>query len=467
VNPRPPEAAKKVLIASYYFPPDSAVGGLRAEKFVRELPAFGWEPVVLTVKGRGDDLPPDPERLEGLSSFAIVRTRELPGWTNLYLWIKSRIRKRGSVRPPALRNANSVNAAAQAQGLGSSLKRYVVSLLVLLPDQEKGWSLFAAITAVRLIRKRHVDCVITSAPPMSLHFIGLLVKALTDAKWIADFRDPWLESLDGRPAAARSSLADAIEAVMERSVVKHADIIVTTTDRMAEALRERYRELGEKKVVCLPNSIDSDKFASVAPPKYEPFTITYAGTLYEGRTPEPLFQAVGRLIREGRISAAQIRIKLVGQCALIEGVDTRVVARRHGVESVVEVAAPLPYSDVIRIMQQSHLLLVLSPAHHRLAIPAKLYDYLGSGSKILGIAEAGAATDLIDETNSGRWFSHADVDGLSDYLASVIASREFASLKNDAASFRRFDVSFLAGHLAEHMSSLCNGGLAPARARGH
>ena len=39
-----------VLVVTYFFPPDSEVGGKRMARFCRYLPEFGVRPVVLTVK---------------------------------------------------------------------------------------------------------------------------------------------------------------------------------------------------------------------------------------------------------------------------------------------------------------------------------------------------------------------------------------------------------------------------------
>ncbi|MFZ1504954.1 MAG: hypothetical protein WAS50_17475, partial [Nitrospira sp.] len=39
---------KRVLIVAYYFPPVAASGAMRPLGFCRNLPAFGWQPKVLT-----------------------------------------------------------------------------------------------------------------------------------------------------------------------------------------------------------------------------------------------------------------------------------------------------------------------------------------------------------------------------------------------------------------------------------
>lgn len=39
---------KKVLIISYYWPPNSGSGVQRWLKFSKYLPSFGWEPIIIT-----------------------------------------------------------------------------------------------------------------------------------------------------------------------------------------------------------------------------------------------------------------------------------------------------------------------------------------------------------------------------------------------------------------------------------
>ena len=321
---------RTILLVSYYFPPDSAVGGLRAAKFVRSLPEFGWEPSVLTVEDHYRDQGFDHGRLKGLEGVQIARTGALPSLSRLYLGLKSRLRKGAST-------ASSVAVPVKRTGpetIVRRVKRYVVSLLIMLPDDQKNWSIYAAFAAVRRIREQKIDCVLTSGPPHSIHIVGLLARLFTRAKWIADFRDPWAEMLSEREPETRSPASDAVERWMEGLVMTYADKVLTTTNRLRLSLIDRYPGVAAGKFVCLPNSIDTHSIELVTGcVKYDPLTITYAGTLYFDRTPEPLFQAVGELIQAGLIAECDIRIKLVGHCRMIDNVDTVDVVRRYGLES--------------------------------------------------------------------------------------------------------------------------------------
>src|SRR6266849_4551814 len=83
---------RKILIVSYHFPPDAAVGGMRPAKFAKYLPQFGWEPIILTVKQRYHRLS-DPSKLKDLGlGPRVYRTRMLPQPGRLCLALKSCVR---------------------------------------------------------------------------------------------------------------------------------------------------------------------------------------------------------------------------------------------------------------------------------------------------------------------------------------------------------------------------------------
>ena len=47
---------KKALIIAYYFPPAGGSAVQRILKFVKYLPQYGWQPVVLTAREKDYDL---------------------------------------------------------------------------------------------------------------------------------------------------------------------------------------------------------------------------------------------------------------------------------------------------------------------------------------------------------------------------------------------------------------------------
>jgi len=446
----------RILLAAYHFPPSAAVGGLRMARFAKFLPEFGWSPYVLTVLDEDRDLEQgtDITRLTGLERVPIRRTHSRAGRISaLYRMLKSRLRGSETRRNADLAAPKYTNHRAVDESLLSRFKRYIGSIFLMLPDEQKGWAVSSALTAVRLVRSQRIDWILTSGPPFSVHLIGLVVRTFTRTKWVADFRDPWVEMLPERSNHLRSALSDTIERRMEAVVIRRADKVLMTNERARQSVAARYSHMPDSKFVCLPNGIDlRQAVRREAPDRHAPLTITYAGTLYFERTPEPLFQAFSELVQEGRARLTDFRIKLVGNCDYIRGMRTHELARRFGIEEAVEVLRWLPRAEAVSLMQRSHLLLVLAPPNHRLMLPAKLFDYVGSGTPVLAIAEPGPTTDFVRETKCGQCFAQTEMRELKEYLHDLLQTGGYSDLRYDLDAFARYDARSLSGQLASVLS---------------
>lgn len=440
-----------ILLISYHFPPSAAVGGQRAANFAKHLSCCGWRTSVLTI--RDEDIEQvDRGRLSTVDGIEVHKARVQPTFVALAPRLKRRLQRSfgrarsADVRVPAA--AAEPAAGPSRETFASRMKRYVMSILA-LPDYERGWILPASAAAIRLIRRERTDWFLTSCPPYSGHLIGLLVKRVTGRKWAADFRDPWMTTGSKR-LFPTSAVSIAIESWLERKVIERCDLAVFNVERLKNAYRDRYSNVPQEKFVFLPNGITrQDTPAAVT--KYERFTLSYTGSLYVGRSPEPIFEAVSRLINGGRIDADAIRIKLVGQCQRINGTPTSTVIRTHGLQSVVEVLEPVSYADSLEIVRRSHLALLFAP-NLPFQVPAKVYDYLGAGTRILAIAEDGGTADLVQDTGSGRAFEPADVDGIARFIDDEFTRR---SMPDDRpAAIARFEMRRIAEALSGHLERI-------------
>jgi hypothetical protein len=88
-----PAHMEKVLIITYHFPPDAAVGAIRPVKFAKFLPEFGWEPIIYTVKEKYYGLL-DYSKFESvLKPLKIYRANLIPGPLHLYSRLIREVRK--------------------------------------------------------------------------------------------------------------------------------------------------------------------------------------------------------------------------------------------------------------------------------------------------------------------------------------------------------------------------------------
>jgi glycosyltransferase involved in cell wall biosynthesis len=443
--------AGKILLISYHFPPSAEVGGLRIANFARRLPRFGWTPYVLTIEDRYLHTV-DAGRLEGMVPARIFKAGRTPTVSQAYLACKKTVRR--LLRQPDLASAKPNRAASAAparsgEAMSRRLRRYVLSFLS-LPDAERSWLLPAVLEAVRVVRREKIDCILTSCPPYSTHLVGLLVKWISGVRWVADFRDPWMTA-GSKSLYATCAASLGIERRLERTVVGNADLIVANTGRLCEALKTAYGSVSSDRFVCITNGFDSEYFSAFSQlPKEAVFTITYAGSLYFGRTPEPVFQAIRELVKEGSVDRQGIRIRLVGQCRSVEGRPTDELVERYGLRNIVEVLEPVPHRQANEMVRQSHLALLLAP-NQPYQIPAKVYDYMGAGTRILALAKEGATADLIRSAGVGGVFDPSDIAGIKRFIGRCLEESRGSACWLQPHLAKDFDLDSVAGRLAEQL----------------
>ncbi len=447
-------ARREILLIAYHFPPSAAVGGQRIANFTRCLPGAGWRPSVLTIPRRAiEEI--DTDRLEGIGAVTVHTAPMLPTvlatWTAARRWWKRRASRAASGPAdrsgPSRTDVAAGGRASRSRGLVRWAYRQVLALLT-LPDQDRGWIIPASLSAIRLVRRRRIEWIVTSCPPYSTHLVGLVVKLATGRRWAADFRDPWMMT-GTKGVYVTSALSLRIEGWLERKVIEKADLVVFNVNRLRDAYRAQYGYLPPEKFVFVPNGISPQGASAQPPAKYDVFTVSYTGSLYVGRSPEPIFQAVSGLIQSGRIGPRSVRIRLIGHCRQVNGEPTSRLARRYGLDGMVEVQDPISHTDALDVVRKSHLALLLAP-NLPFQIPAKVYDYLGAGSRILAIAESGGTADLVSESGAGRAFEAGDIDGIARFIYDEMQHPQSPN-GHTAAFLRRFEISGLTADLVSHL----------------
>ncbi len=449
---------KNILLVAYYFPPNTAVGGIRIVNFVKYLPSFSWNPYVLTIQERYIE-EVDPSRLNCIKAERIFRTVKLSSfvsWTYLKLkkvCISIVKRKPAASYGVATRDADKKNNSSRPESVFQKLKRFIASFLV-LPDGERGWVLPAVLRAVREIKRKNISCIVTSGPPHSAHLIGYLVKMITGVKWVVDFRDPWV--IDGsKPLLVTTDSSMKLDRWLEKKVVQKADLIIANTENLLSALKKKHKNQSSRKFICIPNGFDKGIFEKMDHlKKYDKFTIIYTGTLYYGRTPEPVFQALKELIQDGDISSRDICVKLVGHCKQVNEYPTAEMIDNYNLGSVAEVLEQVPYAEALAMVKQSHLALLLAIGQP-LSIPGKAYEYMGSGTRILTLTEAGATADLIRSTGAGGIFDSADVEGIKHFIYQSMKNRNSLTQNDTSHILEKFDRKFLTQKLADELERIC------------
>ncbi len=396
---------RRVLFILYYFPPSGGPGVQRGLKFIRYLPEFGWQPVVLTVREDAAFPVRDASLMQELPEGLIVRRSYCPELYGAYRALTGR------------RATQSLDITSQSRaegGLRRRLMRWIRGTFF-IPDGRMGWLPFGIRQGTRMIRDYDCQLLFSSGPPFTTHLIARGLHRRTALPWVADYRDPWTQATfyPSRPMIARR-----IDLALESSCIREAERNIVVGQTMVDEFRRRYGELDPERFVIIPNGFDPADFRGIphAPP--DQLRITHSGSLFGNRIPELFLQIVEELIEQEEGFADGVHLCFAGRL----DDDMRARLRRPPLDRVAELPGYLPHRESIRLLRRSSLLLLLigRDAQARSMVTGKLFEYLASGVPILTLGpHDGDAARLVERTQAGWVFDHEDGEGLRKHLLNL------------------------------------------------
>jgi glycosyltransferase involved in cell wall biosynthesis len=372
----------KVLLVTMYFPPAGGGGVQRPLKFATHLPALGIETHVLA--------PDDPKWIH--------RDEQLEPPTQAWVHRARYLGPRGRIPVEELHGKSDLERTLyQAKA---------VFRRALVPDENVTWNLTAIPAAIRIVRHEGIDAVLTTSPPNSVHLIGAAVRAATDARWVADLRDPIVAFADRNVDRLAARARERVQTVVARLVAGKADAIACASEGAADEIRG-YQPRGRVQVIT--NGCDFDDFAGLEYRPAERFRITHTGSFLGHRDPRPFLTALSQ-------SAADIEARFVGDFRH----GDREWAEGLGLGDRLQLLGYRPRREALRLQRDSEALLLLLPqAGERgpKVLPGKAFEYLAAERPILAaVPPDGATARLIRETGAGVVVPPDDVRGLREAL---------------------------------------------------
>jgi glycosyltransferase involved in cell wall biosynthesis len=392
---------KKVLIITYYWPPGSGAGVQRWLKFVKYLPQYGWEPVVLTVDPNCAAYPVTDQSLEKdiLPGTRIIRTKA----TNYFTIFR--------------KNKTELPSAGFALGDEKSFKGMVLRFIrgnFFIPDPRRGWNRYAFKKACEIITNEGVGHVISTSPPHSTQLIGLKLKRrFPGIKWIADLRDPWTDIYYYKKFYHTLPAAVA-DRYFERAVLISADKIITVGESLKGSFASKTEGIRDK-ITVITNGFDEDDFAGFKPVKPDRFTITYTGTLSELYPIDGFLKSICSLQKK----AIEIDFRIIG--LLPESIKNKI--RSFLKDGSYEILDYVTHEKAISQMINSSMLLLIIPEHtsSKMILTGKLFEYIAAGKRIICLGPPdGDAAKILKSNNYGETFLHNDNIGIEKYISESI-----------------------------------------------
>lgn len=327
---------RKVIVVACYYPPAGGVGVFRITKFVKYLPLFKWQPLVLTLQSRyydsnvwedssfNNDILPD---------IKVFRTR--------------------------------------------ALKRLLIN------DIGLRWLPFLFFHLVGIIRKEKPDLLFLTGGPFSQLIIAPIMKLIYKLPYILDLRDPWKVGHHRTiTKTLKAKLGYCLTNVMEPVVIKYSAKVICVSEFMANNYRRAYQLESRDKFDVITNGYDPDDFLKIQPHVFPEYTVVYTGKFRFSlafRDPLPFFLAMRNLNDLGY----KINFVHVG---LIEE-EVVELAKQAGILKSIDFIGPRPYHETLAYAMGAHCLLLIGSFKEK-EQTTKVFDYMCLNRPIITVAES-------------------------------------------------------------------------------
>ncbi len=360
---------KPILMVAYHFPPIQGSSGVhRTVQFARHLHELGWYPIVITVHPRafpktGDHLPMKiSEKCVVKHAFAFDSARHL------------------------------------------SIKGRYLDISA-IPDRWVSWYPGGVWECLKAVRKYKPHAIWSTFPIATAHMIALTVNRLTGLPWIADFRDPMIQKGNYKNHWVRKAYQ-----VLEKNIVQNASLCVTVTQSALKEFVDRYPANASNEWQVIPNGYDESLFSPYdrlrkkeGKTLNQKITMIHSGILYgEGRNPQSFLTALKSYLAD---NDDNLQVIFRG-CGNEAGIQDEI--SNFGLKDVVSTGSSVSYSEAIKEMMQSDLLLLFQGTVYNKQIPAKVYEYIRTGRPILALIDKNGETARFLENWEGVYV--ADIE---------------------------------------------------------
>lgn len=397
---------KNILIITAFFYPQNVIATSRVGQWVKYWAKDGHNVFVLTTK-KYPFWPLDHHKILP-SNVQIIETDYLPPW------IINRITGKHSNGQKNTKKTNFLRV----------VKDTVNSLIEI--DIHALWPSTAIKAGEDILANNKIDLIISSFSPISPHIIASKLKENHPSiKWIADFRDLWVEN----HSSSQNKITRYLKKIKEEKILKNSNALITVSQPLAQILINNYPD---KKVIVIENGFDPDDYPDIKNRpsqrkiKKEKIIINYTGMVYESKQdPSPLFLAINELIAEGQIEKECIEVNFYGRSKeVINKIINSGNYNRYGIISNHDTVSK---QQSIELQKNSDLLLLLewSDPSAQGVLTGKVFEYIASGTPILGVGITNETSvgKILEDTGTG--ISKTSVVEIKEIILNAITHQQF------------------------------------------
>ena len=418
----------KVLIITSYWPPAGGSGVQRWLKFVKYLQEYGIEPVVYTVDN-ARYLKEDKTLLDDVPRNTKVLKNSIWEPTDLLFWKKKKSQKSG------------ISNISQNRFLSFIRGNFFI------PDPKVFWVNSSVKFLQKYLNSNKVDAIISTGPPHSMHLIAQKLHKKNKLKWIADFRDP-LTDLYYNKDFSEQSFAKKKNKILEKSVLKNADCVLT----VSESLKEQF-SINARRVEVITNGYDNETRSAEDTVLDKLFTISYIGLLPKQSNPKLFFKVLQELCSQNEDFKNDLKLNFIGDISD----DVRVEVLKNNLEKNTSFKGYVDHEKAIEFQNKAQVLLLLIPNIEKSKgiLTGKLFEYLIAKRPILAIGpEDGDLAEILKETDSGILIDFSNREQLSSEILKFYHQYKKGNLQVNSKNIGKYHRKELTKKLALIIKSL-------------
>ena len=359
---------KRILIITPHYPPSNLAAVHRSRLFAQHLPAFGWEPVILTVHEdyyeeeldwNLHQLLPAQQRIEKVKACKVTKPR-LIGDIGLRAFYQ--LRKR----------------------------------------------------ALELVKNEQIDFVYIPIPSFYVSLIGPYLHKRTGVKYGIDYIDPWVHVFPGsNKLFSRHWFSTRVAKWLEPKAVKGASLITGVAEGYYKAVMERNPSL---QATCLfgamPYGGEVLDHVRLHELKLQPYLFRKTGKLqlvYAGamlpKAYKPL-EMIFRSIAQHKQLFSEVEFHFIGTGKLSNDSNSysiKPLAEQYGLWQTVVFEYPkrIPYLDVLVHLDAADAVFILGSTEPHYT-PSKSYQGVLSGKPILAVLHSeSTAVKVLEDSHAG------------------------------------------------------------------
>jgi hypothetical protein len=363
------KAMKKILIISPHFPPSNLAAVHRSRLFALHLPAFGWEPIILTVHEDYYEEQLD-RNLEALLPSGL------------------KIEKAGAFKVTRPRLIGDI-------GLRAFFQLYV--------------------KAKQIIRREKIDFLYILIPSYYPALLGRLLHSTTGVQYGIDYIDPWVHHFPGSEKKfSRHWWSTKLSEFLEPIAVKKAILITGVAEGYYKAVFERNPHLYNQAISgAMPYGGEIRDHHTVKEIKTIPYLFVphptkiqfvYAGAMLP-KAHEPL-RLILDAIKSNLHLFSDVEFHFIGtgkRANDSESYNIKPAAEKAGLwgSVIFEYPKRIPYLDVLIHLESATGIFVLGSTEPHYT-PSKVYQGILSGKPVFAVLhKASTAAEVVSSTQAG------------------------------------------------------------------